>query len=253
LKRSHAVWTGALAIAAYAIGSFVSAQLGVQPAPMLDGLNPPPPYRWVDPPPDLAATNEEPAGGSFTVDLTKQGSTAGAFSTPDSQATVIVSQGSIEAAPGQERARIELTPLDPSRLGPPPSGLEFAGNAYLVTATYEPGEEEITEVRTGADQRVVLVYPAAASEPGHQSVTLLSSPDGEKWTRLETNDASVQQQAQATFETFGYFVAARPPAPSGLSTSAIGVVVLSAILLLLGGLVIVRNVRRDRPPPPAAR
>ena len=249
MRRSLAIWTGALAIAAYAAGSLVSARLGVQPAPMLDGLNPPPPYRWVEPPPDLAATNDEPAGGSFTVDLTNKGSTAGAFSTPDSQATIIVSEGSIASAQGQERVRIELNPLDPDQLGAPPSGLEFAGNAYRITATYEPGEQEIAEVTAGADQRVVLVYPAAASESGHQAVTLLSSADGQKWTRLETNDSGVQQQAQATFEVFGYFAVARPPAPTGLSTSAIGVVALSVILLVLGGLVIIRNIRRGRPPP----
>jgi hypothetical protein len=233
-----------VAIAAYAAGSFLSARLGVQPAPMLDGLNSPPPYRWVNPPPELESTNEEPAGGSFELDLTGKGSTAGAFSTPDSQATVIVSEGTVPAAEGQDRLRIELTPLDPERLGEPPSGLEYAGNAYRITGTYEPGEQEVTEVATGTDQRVILIYPAAAAEPGHQSVTMLASPDGEDWTRLETNDAGVTQQAQATFTEFGYFVAARPPASTGLSTSAIGVVILSGILLVLGALVIMRNVRR---------
>jgi hypothetical protein len=253
LKRSVAVATGAAAIAVYAIGSLLSARLGVQPAPMLDGLSPPPPYKWVDPPPELAADNEEPSGGSFTLDLTRKGSTAGAFSTPDSQATVIVSQGSIAAADGQESVRIELTPLDPDRLASPPSELEFAGNAYRITATYEPGEQPVTEVTAGADQRVVLVYPAAAGDPEHEPVTLLSSPDGEEWTRLETNDASAIQQAQATFETFGYFVVVRPPAETGLSTSAIGVVILSVVLLALGALVIMRNVRRGRSAPPAAK
>jgi hypothetical protein len=250
LRRSLAVATGAAALGAYALGSLVSARLGVQPAPMLDGLSSPPPYRWVDPPAELESTNEEPGGGSFELDLTRRGSTAGAFSTPDSQATVIVSEGSIAPSAGQDRARIELTPLDPDRLGEPPDGLEFAGNAYQITATYEPGEVPITEVTAGADQRVILIYPAAAAEPGHKAATLLSSPDGESWTRLETNDATVQQQAQARFEEFGYFVVARPPSAEGLSTSAIGVVVLSVVLLGLGALVIVRNVRRGRPAVP---
>ena len=246
MRRKLAASAGLLAVAAYVAGSFLSARMGAQPAPMLDGLSPPPPYRWVEPPPDLAAGNQEPSGGSFKVDLTRKGSTAGAFSTPDSQATVIVSEGSVPAAEGEERVRIELTPLDPATLGPPPSGLEFAGNAYRVTATYEPGEEDVAEVTAGADQRVVLVYPAAASEPGHQEVTILSSGDGESWTRLDTNDATVQQQAQATFKQFGYFVVARPPEATGLSTSAVGVIVLAAILLVLGVLVIMRNVRGAR-------
>lgn len=246
MRRPRAIVAGVVAVAVYAVGSLISARLGVQPAPMLDGLSPPPPYRWVEPPPELAAGNEEPAGGSFTVDLTKKGSTAGAFSTPDSQATVIVSEGSIAASSGEERVRIEIEPLDPALLGPPPSGLEFAGNVYRMTGTYEPGEQPVGELAPGHDQRVVLIYPAAASEPEHQPVTLLASDDGERWTRLETNDSSAQQQAQSTFENFGYFVVARPPAATGLSNSAIGVVVLSVILLALGALVIVRNVRRGQ-------
>jgi hypothetical protein len=252
VRRSLTAATGVAALAAYAAGSLLSARLGVHPAPMLDGLQPPPPYKWVDPPPELAADNEEPAGGSFTLDLTKEGSTAGAFSTPDSQATVIVSQGSIPPAQGQNSARIELTPLDPDRLAAPPSGLEFAGNAYRITATYQPGEQPVTEVTTGADQRVVLVYPAAA-EPEHEPVTLLSSADGEKWTQLETNDAAAIQQAQATFEEFGYFAVARPPSESGLSNSGIGVVILSVVLLALGALVITRNLRRGRGAPGGRR
>ena len=250
MRRSLAAAAGVAAVAAYIAGSFVSARFGAAPAPMLDGLNPPPPYRWVDPPPELAADNEEPAGGSFELELTNKGSTAGAFSTPDSQATVIVSEGSIAPAQGEERVRIELTPLDPSSLGDPPSDLEFAGNAYRITATYEPGEVEVAEVTPGADQRVVLVYPAAAAAPEHEPVTLLSSADGEEGDRVETNDASVQLQAQASFERFGYFVVARPPVASDLSSSAIGVIILSVVLVVLGALVIMRNVRRGRPSAP---
>jgi hypothetical protein len=244
--RRWVVATGLAAVALYALGSFLSARLGAQDAPLLDGLSPPPPYRWVNPPADLAAANQEPAGGTFSVDLTRKGSTAGAFSTPDSQATVIVSEGSIPFAPGQESVEVEITPLDPATLGDPPPELELAGNAYEFAATYQPSGDPVPTLAIGADQRIVLVYPAAATEPEHRAVTMLTSPDGESWERLETNDSGAQQQAQVSFDAFGYFVVARPLESGGLSTSAIGVVVLSVVLLGLGALVISRNVRRGR-------
>jgi hypothetical protein len=246
LKRAVTAAAALGAVGVYLLGSFISARLGVGPAPLLDGLAPPPPYRWVNPPPELEEGNQEPASGAFTVDLDKNGSTAGAFSTDDSQATVIISQGSIAAAEGQKAAEIEITPRDPATLGDPPSDLEFAGNAYEVTATYKPSGDPVESLAGAADQRIVLVYPASATEPEHSGVTVLTSGDGDNWERLETRDSGVQQQAQVAFEDLGFFVVARPPEANGLSTSAIGVVVLSVVLLGLGVLVITRNVRRDR-------
>ena len=42
--------------------------------PLLDGIGPPQPYRWVNPPPDLAATNQPPWSGVFHVPLKVGGS-----------------------------------------------------------------------------------------------------------------------------------------------------------------------------------
>ncbi|HEY7876269.1 MAG TPA: hypothetical protein VIG64_14230, partial [Actinomycetota bacterium] len=231
MRRRWVAATGLGAVLAYALGSFVTASLGAPDAPLLDGLSPPPPYRWVNPPPELESGNQAPEPGTFTLDLNRKGSTAGAFSTPDSQATVIISEGSIEAAPGADSVALEITPLDPATLAKPPSGLELAGNAYEIVARYEPLGEPVEETTTGADQRVVLVYPAVAGEPEHDPVTMLHSSAGGRWERLETRDSGATQQAQVTFESFGYFVVARPSDAGGLSSSALGVVVLSVILL----------------------
>ena len=245
----RALAAGVLALAAYAAGSWLSATLGVTSPTMLDGLNSPAPYRWVDPPADLAAGNQEPLEGHFPLGLTKQGSNAGAFSTTDGQATLVISQGSIAAAQGQKSIEVDIVPISPADVhANPPGDLEVTGNVYRITAAYKPSGDEITDLAGGGDQRILLLYPAEAG--AHRPHSVIVSQDGRSWSKLDTEDSSAQQQAQATVTSLGYFATAAPAAePPGASTPVIGIVVLAVILLALGGLVIARNTRR----PPANR
>lgn len=254
MKRRYVVAAGALALASYVAGAWVSASLGVVSSTMLDGLNPPPPYRWVNPPEELARDNQEPLKGTFPLALTKKGSSAGAFSTNDGQATLVVSEGSIPPATGAKSVQVEIVPLDPADVGAPlPDELEIAGNVYRMNATYKPGGDEVTELVEGGDQRVILLYPAEAGE--HKAHTVVASPDGKAWTKLQTQDSSAQQQAQAAVTMLGYFAVAAPPSSEGVSTPAIGVIVLAVVLLVLGALVLARNIRRGpgRAPPSSPR
>ena len=249
--RRRALAAGLLVVAAYAAGSFASARLGTIGPPLLDGLAPPPPYRWVNPPDELAADNKDPFSGKFPVAITNNGSDSAAFSTRDGQLTIVLSQGAIPTSPGQRSALVEVTPLDPATLGDPPSDLEVAGNAYQVTATYRPGGEEVSGLAGGGDQRIVLVYPAVAGGT-HQSRTVIQSSDGERWHALPSQDAGAQQQVQAAVESLGYFAVAAPPEQTGVSTPALGIVILAAVLVILGALVIRRSIRRD-PSAPSSR
>ena len=53
---------GPVAGALLVVAACVTAALGFLPAvPLLDGLAPPPAYRWVDPPPELRGSNQTPA------------------------------------------------------------------------------------------------------------------------------------------------------------------------------------------------
>lgn len=249
MSRRYALGAGVLALVAYIGGSWLSASLGVTSATMLDGLNSPPPYRWVDPPADLAASNQEPLKGHFPLALTKQGSAAGAFSTNDGQATLVISQGSIAPKEGERSLEVDIEPLAPSTVDAnPPGNLEITGNVYRFTAVYKPSGDDVTELAGGGDQRVLMIYPSEAGP--HRAHTLITSVDGRTWTKLETDDSGAQQQVQAPVTSLGYVAVAGPPQESeGLSTSAVGVVVLAIVLVVLGGLVIARNVRR----PPANR
>ena len=61
--------------------------------------------------------------------------------TSDNQVTVIVAEGSIAAAPGQRSVDLSVVPLDPATLPPPGNDLTVFGNAYAITATYQPSGE----------------------------------------------------------------------------------------------------------------
>ena len=57
----------------YVAGTALSGSLGpLARRPLLDGFAPPQPYRWVSPPPNLAAGNKPPASAVVSLQLDPQ-------------------------------------------------------------------------------------------------------------------------------------------------------------------------------------
>ena len=171
-------------MALYLAGAAVSGRASILARrPLLDGLAPPTPYRWVSPPPDLAASNKPPASTRFTVELTAEGSQLGAFSTSDGQVNLVLSQGAVPPRSGQRGVEVTIEPVDPATLGPAPSGLVTAGNAYQIQASYQPSGDQVETL--AGQSSIGLVYPllntAVADPGGHQ---VLSSADGQAWESL---------------------------------------------------------------------
>jgi hypothetical protein len=136
--RRTALTGGVLVLIAYLGGAIISARLSpFARRPLLDGLAPTAPYRWVNPPPDLAAdTNKPPTPGRFALNLTSSGSQGGAFTTPDAQVTVIVPNDAIAPSAGQDTITLTVQPLDPATLDRPSRSLVVLGNAIRIAATY---------------------------------------------------------------------------------------------------------------------
>jgi hypothetical protein len=210
--------------------------------PLLDGLAPPVPYRWVKPPPDLAASNKQPASLRFSVKLTATGSQLGAFSTSDGQLNLVLSEGAVPASPGQTSVAFSVDPVDPATLGPPPPGLLLAGNAYRIQGSYRPSGGKVDTL--GGRSSVGLIYPllatAVADPAGH---LVLASADGRSWQRLRSTDTPGTHQVSAGLGITGYVVVAVPPAGAGggsggdgrgrvllLATAAAALLVLAAVL-----------------------
>ncbi len=234
--RRRIVASGVLVAGAYVVAVAISGQLSpLARRPLLDGMAPPAPYRWVDPPAALAADNLPPTAGSFRVPLGAAGSATEVFTTEDAQVTLILAEGAFVAAARADAVRLEVTPVAPSDVGPPPPPLEIVGNAVRIDATYEPSGEGIDEV--AADLRVVLVYPFEPNQ--HGGHTIVTSTDGQTWTAAETNDLPSIQQADALVTSLGYVAVAIEPGVSPRAAPETDVATGPAIAIGIGLVVLV--------------
>jgi len=209
---TRAAVAGAALAAAYVLATSGASWLGlVHGRPLLDGQAPPAPYRWVSPPPALAAGNQPPAAGSFSIQLGPGGSAAGVFSTPDLQATLILEKGAIAPAAGASTVRLTIVPVDPASLAPPPSEVTIAGNAYRFQAVYRPGGEPVA--RFAGPARVELVYPATAGTYRHRTLQLAGGTAS--WRTLTTTDTGLQLQTISDVSSPGVFAVGQVGQPSG--------------------------------------
>jgi hypothetical protein len=251
VSRRTIVATGIAIVGLYAALAVISGRLSpLARGPLLDGIGPPQPYRWVNPPPDLASANLPPSSGAFHVPLDPNGSRAEVFVTSDNQVTVIVPKGAFDPKVGQIEVTLSVAPLDPATLPSPGSKLTIFGNAYRLKAAYQP---------SGADAPLalpldlVLLYPVTTNL--HASLhQLYVSPDKQTWAAQEGSDSIAQQQAEGPMRQLGYVLVAGKsgtstitPAPTGSSGSSIAIVliVLAACVGLIGMGLLVRG-RGDR-------
>lgn len=247
MSRRNAIVLGLVSVTVYAALAALSGRLSpLARGPLLDGIGPPQPYRWVNPPPDLAPGNQPPSSGVFPVPLDAGGSRSEVFVTSDNQVTVVAPKGAFDKRPGQIEVALKVTPLDPATLSSPGSQLTIFGNAYRLQATYQPSGDEAT---LALPLDVILLYPVTPNL--HASVhTLYTSPDGERWTAQEGSDSLAQQQAEGPMPTLGDVVVAGDPGAStvppagesgGSTSTAIVLIVLAACVGLIGLGLIVRG------------
>ena len=165
--RSRALGAGLAVALVYAATAIVSGHLSpLSSGPLLDGLAPPTAYRWVKPPPELAATNQKPTPGTFTVKLGNDGSKTAVFTTDDAQVTVILPEGSFADAEGQRSVQVAVDPLA-GAIAHPDDPLHVVGNVYLVEATYQPSGDAAKLANLAT---VVIVYPLLANDHGSHSI-----------------------------------------------------------------------------------
>jgi hypothetical protein len=231
--RSRALGAGLAVVLVYAATAILSGHLSpLSRRPLLDGLAPPTAYRWVEPPPELAATNQKPTPGTFTVNLGNDGSKTAVFTTDDAQVTVILPEGSFAEAEGQRTVEVTVEPLA-GATAHPDDPLHVVGNVYLVEATYQPSGEA---AKLANPANVVIVYPLLAND--HGSHAIIWSRSGERWKALETDDLPSIQQAGADIDDLGYLSVAGQPASSiaGSGTSGGGSSV--ATIAIVAGLIV---------------
>jgi hypothetical protein len=264
-RRRPVAFAAGLGLAVvYLVAAVVSGRISpLARHPVLDGIGIPQPYHWVNPPPGQISGNQQPASKQATLDLTKDGG-AGFVTTSDAQVNLIVGKNAFPPVAGQTSVRITIEPLDPAKLGPPPPGTTISGNAYKVSAAYQPSGKPVGYL--SAPVTLILIYPAVASSgltPPPR--TIIRSFDGRSWQTQKTQDQHAGLQAIEETLHFGYFAVVTPPLrPVSAGTRLVAILVFAGIgLFALAGIaVIVRGLRRaaaakerewrtptDRPPP----
>lgn len=245
--RSRALGAGLAVVLVYVASAILSGHLSpLSSGPLLDGLAPPTAYRWVEPPPELAATNQKPTPGTFTAKLGNDGSKTAVFTTADAQVTVILPEGSFANAEGQRSVQVAVEPLA-GAIADPDDPLRVVGNVYLVEATYQPSGDAAKLANLAT---VVIVYPLLAND--HSSHSIIWSRSRERWEALDTDDLPSIQQAGADIDELGYLsVAGQPASPtagpgsSGVGSSATIAIVAGLIVLCVIAAVLLR--RRSEP------
>ena len=245
--RSRALGIGAAVALVYALTALWSGHLSpLARRPLLDGLAPPTAYRWVKPPPELAATNEKPTKGTFEVKLGNAGSKTAVFTTDDAQVTLILPEGSFADAEGQRSVQVTVEPLA-GAIAHPDDPLHVVGNVYLIGATYRPSGDDAALASLAT---VVLVYPLLAND--HGSHSMIWSKTGERWQAIDTDDLPSIQQAGADIDELGYLsVAGQPASPTvgtgdgggGSSTATIAVVAALIVLAVLAAFLLRKGSR----------
>ena len=249
--RGRALGWGLVIVILYVVGGIVSGHLSpLARRPLLDGFIPPPPYRWVDPPPELASSNLPPASGKTRIPIGPNGSEAAFFATDDAQVTLNVPKGAFPALSGNKAVEVTIEPVDPASVGPLPGRLSVTGNVYLMRATYQPTGDRAH--RLDASVVAILTYPSLSNDLGNH--TLVVSPNGKRWERIKTHDQHATKQVNGRLRSLGYLAVGSTPLPSagpgGGTTSGEGIplaiiaMMVGAALLLAGVFLIGR--RPDR-------
>jgi len=215
--------------------------------PILDGIGPVAPYRWVSPPPELAVGNQPPAAGDFEIRLSREGSDPGVFITADNQVTVVVDRGAFAPIDDDRTVRLRVTPVDPATLGTLPGELTAFGNALEIRASSQPSGKPIR--RLAQPLRMVLIYPV--TQDLHAATHgLQHSTDGQAWTALDSQDAPALQQVEASVVRLGIVVVAGELTPNPITSTApvedtnplvVVLLVASAGALLAGVALIIRG------------
>jgi hypothetical protein len=258
--------TAAGVAAVYVIAAAATVSVsGHHVLPLFEGIGPPSPYQWVNPPPAFAASNVKPKAG--TTDLTLTGPRQPQFaSSPDGQCLLSVPAAAFSPHDGDTKITVTVTPVDVATLGPLPQGVAADGNAYRIDLAYQPSKTQLPSL--AADGNVVLTAP-------HQANSMLYSADGRTWTNLPVQPFGDPTMIGATFHQPGWYIAGADPSKisgttgpgaagtagtvggrgtgAGTGLVAIGVVAAAVILGVVALAVARRRQRSVSPPagPPA--
>lgn len=185
-----------LAVAAFA---YLVAAWAVRPG-FYDGFQPPSPYCFVSPPPQVQNCQGRATGGKQSVSVTNGVVDPGSVFTQDGQAELSFRPGAFAPPQGASQVTISIQPV---ATYPDTTGIKLLTNVYRITADAALNSQ-------GA--LVTLQYSADQPAP---SFVYMSSGSG-AWTNLGTTNTAPPFRISAYTHALGYFAAgyasnAKPP------------------------------------------
>jgi hypothetical protein len=229
--RSRSLFvTGIAAVALYVIAALATAAAHRPVRPLFEGIGPPPPYEWVNPPSRFASGNVKPQKVSVPIAMRDGATITASVATSEGQFLANLGVGAIAGQGADNVVTATVTPLDPATLAPPPPGLAADGNAYRLDLVYGPSGQPVPSLAKPGN--VVIVVPSHAT-------ALLFSPDGKTWQTVDSQTVAGTSTIGASLQQPGYFLPVAPPdqvlpggpQKSGSSTGTIIVVVLVTVAL----------------------
>ncbi|HVF13234.1 MAG TPA: hypothetical protein VM942_01475, partial [Acidimicrobiales bacterium] len=199
--------------------------------PLFDGLAPPLPYRWVNPPREVARDNQQPVPASGETPLGTNGSAFVNVTPDDGQVILVLEERVVPPRPPDTAVALTVTPLDVLTLGPLPDDMTQASNAYRVEATYRPSAQPVTDFEVELSS--ISLVAAAPSD------ALLYSADGQVWEARPTMPLGTVHGLETPFAGPGYYVVtdiddAAGGGGTGASAAVVGLVLVLPPLLVVG-------------------
>ena len=208
--------------------------------PLFDGLAPPVPYRWVNPPREVARDNRQPVAASREFPLRTDGSPFVNVTPDDGQVILLLEETAVPPHPPDTAVAVTVTPFDALTLGPLPEDMSPQSNAYRVEIEYRPSGQPVTEFDGGTSS--IDLIGAGGTD------ALLYSADGRSWAPRDTTPLGAGHGLETLFAGTGYYVVAaidESTGQGGTSPILVGLFLL-APPLLVGGLMLRRRVARTR-------
>lgn len=178
-----------LAAAAYALAAWA-----VTPG-FFDGFGgPPPPYRWLNPPPQLKSGNQQPLPGHASFRVGANGVVdAGTAFTGDGQMSVSFIPGAFQTPADRSPVTMDVTPTAGY---PDTSGIQVQTNVYCVKAS--------SKIAPGKDVLVTLQYSDKLPAPSD----VYEAPEGSNsWRKLGSTGSAAPYYISARTSELGCFLA----------------------------------------------
>ena len=205
---------------AVATSLYLVAAWSVAPG-FYDGFTPPQPYNWTSPPPQAAAGNLQPRSGHLDIKVIGGVSDANSAFTDDGQVVIGFLPGALDAT-GKTTISVDIKP---ESAFPPPDGLHFATNVYLITA----------DAPLVKDANLVLRYSDLVPAPSY--VYLATDPNG-PWKNIGASAESQPFTVQTTTKQLGYFAAGYPAGATSSSSSPASRLLPIAVAVLIVGVLV---------------